>query len=197
MRECRKYLDDWYKNTTERPFPFADEKCPERLMMATHRSHGIALRALTRDTAILHELIGAAANDRSIEELKSVDERLEVLADTLALMSVGAYRLSAGPIDNMLLSMSDGFAGEWRVTSVILSRTYTKMRFCGVKYDFNEFDRYYDEVEVEIHDPMRMEWLFRFHINHKLVNRRACETLLRARTLWRDRILTARAAEAL
>jgi len=52
-------------------------------------------------------------------------------------------------------------------------------------------------LHVDIIDPMGAGWSVIFNIDHKLMHRRACEQLLRARTLWRDRILAVQAAEAL
>jgi len=71
------------------------------------------------------------------------------------------------------------------------------VRFCGVEYRENKYDKYFNEFRVFITDPMRAGWVIAFRVDPRLVNRRACATLLAARDLWRGRILAVRAAEAL
>jgi hypothetical protein len=100
-------------------------------------------------------------------------------------------------IDEMLLSMWNGFMGEWRVDDMSRSKEYSSVRFCGVEYRENKHDNYFNEFRVIITDPMRAGWVIAFRVDHRLVNRRACAALLAARDLWRGRILAARAAEAL
>jgi len=180
-----------------RIFPFPEKECPERLMMATHRSHGIALRALMRNPAILHELVRHTIHGYGHESIETSDERLEILADTLALMSVGAYRLSIDGVGQMLRSMWNGFADEWRAVEPNRSDNYDSVQFCGVRYRDKEYDKYFSWLEMDIVDPMSTRWTVEFIVDHSLVHRRACEQLRRARTLWRDRILAVQAAEAL
>jgi len=202
---CKKFLEKWYEIYVNdyaeehgRPLPFPDEECPQRLMMATHSSHGIALRELMRSPATLRTLVGLVVKNYARDSFDTPDMMLEVLADTLALVNVGAYRLSVGPIDNMLLSMWNGFVDEWRVTRVGHNMDYRDVRFCGVKYSSEEdHDRHFKELHADIIDPMSMKWAVVFYVDPSLVHRRACKQLRRARTLWRDRILAVQAAEAL
>ena len=205
-RECRRYLEGWYRvdasyrDTIARPFPFPDEECPERLMIATRRSHGIALRALMRDPAALRAQVKSAIEfyeKQWIEWFDTLGNLFNTLADTLALVNVGAYRISVIAIDEMLLSMWNGFTDEWRVDGMSRSKEYSDVRFCGVEYRENKYDKYFNEFRVFITDPMRAGWAIAFRVDPRLVNRRACAALLAARDLWRDRILAARAAEAL
>jgi len=198
VRMCERYLEDWYDRTHSRPFPFPDEECPQRLMMATRRSHVIALRELMRSSAMLRTLAELVVKNYGHDPFDLPDMMLEVLADSLALVNVGAYRLSVDPIDEMLLSMWNGSIDGWRVTHVGHNMDYMNVRFCGVEYrNEKDHDRYFKELHVDITDPMGADWMVTFNIDHRLVHRRACETLLRARVLWRDRILAVRAAEAL
>ncbi|MFP3208257.1 MAG: hypothetical protein RXR82_00575 [Nitrososphaeria archaeon] len=205
-RECRRYLEGWYRvdasyrDTIARPFPFPDEECPERLMIATRRSHGIALRALMRDPAALRAQVKSEIefyNEHWRDWYDTLDNLFNTLADTLALVNVGAYRISVIAIDEMLLSMWNGFMGEWRVDDLRRSKEYSGVRFCGVEYRENEHDKYFNELRVFITDPMHAGWVIAFRVDPRLVNRRACAALLAARDLWRGRILAARAAEAL
>ena len=179
------------------PFPFPEKECPQRLMLAARRSHVIALRGLMRDPAIARELVRLAIHGYVHELIETSDERLEVLADTLALVNVGAYRLSIDGIDHMLLSMWNGFADEWRAVEPNRSAEYDRVRFCGVRYRDKEYDKYFSWLDVGIVDPMSTRWAVEFIVDPSLVHRRACEQLRRARDLWRDRILAVRAAEAL
>jgi len=197
VRACEKFLEEWYEKESMHPFPFPEKECPQRLMLAARRSHVIALRGLMRDPAIAHRLVQHTINGYGRELIESSDERLEVLADSLALVNVGAYRLSIYKIDRMLRSMWNGFADEWRAVEPDRSREYDEVQFCGVRYGDEEHDKYFNWLDMDIVDPMSMKWAVEFIVDPSLVHRRACKQLRRARTLWRDRILAAQAAEAL
>jgi hypothetical protein len=200
VRACETFMEGWYEKRDTHPFPFPEKECPERLAIATRRSHGIALRALMRDPAALRAQVKSEINfyeEHWRDWFDTLDNLFNALADTLALVNVGAYRLSIDGIDDMLLSMWNGFMGEWRVDDLGRSKEYSLVRFCGVEYRENEHDKYFNELHVDIIDPMRTRWRIVFRVDHRLVNRRACEALLAARDLWRSRILAARAAEAL
>jgi len=196
VRACETFLEEWYEKRSMHPFPFPEKECPQRLMMAARRSHVIALRGLMRDPAIAHELVLRTIHSYA-HDFGSSDERLEVLADSLALVNVGAYRLSIDGIDRMLRSMWDGFADEWRAVEPDRTYDHDRVRFCGVRYGGEEYDEYFTWLDVDIVDPMSTRWAVVFYVDPSLVHRRACKQLRRARTLWRDRILAVQAAEAL